>query len=29
MYYSPDLISDLFDVDSAWDSNRPTPVPEM
>lgn len=29
MYYNPDLLSDLFDVDKAWDSNRPTPVPEM
>ena len=29
MYYSPELVSDLYDVDSAWDSNRPTPVPEM
>ncbi len=29
MYYTPELISDLFDVDSVWDSSRPTPVPEM
>ncbi len=29
MYYSPDLVSDLFDVDIAWDENRPTPVPPM
>ena len=29
MYYSPDLISDLYDVSIAWDTNRPTPVPEM
>ena len=29
MYYNPDLLSDLFDVKSAWDSNRPTPVPKM
>ena len=29
MYYSPELISDLYDVDTAWDSNRPTPVPKM
>lgn len=29
MYYNPDLVSDLFDVDSVWDQNRPTPVPEM
>lgn len=29
MYYNPDLVSDLFDVDAVWDSSRPTPVPEM
>ena len=29
MYYSPELISDLYDVETAWDSNRPTPVPQM
>ena len=29
MYYNPDMVSDLFDVDSVWDSARPTPVPEM
>lgn len=29
MYYNPDLLSDLFDVDAVWDSARPTPVPEM
>ena len=29
MYYSPELISDLFDVETAWDENRPTPVPQM
>ena len=29
MYYNPDLLSDLFDVKSVWDSNRPTPVPKM
>lgn len=29
MYYTPDLISDLFDVKKAWDPNRPTPVPKM
>ena len=29
MYYNPDMLSDLFDVDSVWDSARPTPVPEM
>lgn len=29
MYYNPDMLSDLFDVSSVWDSARPTPVPEM
>ncbi len=29
MYYNPDMLSDLFDVGSVWDSARPTPVPEM
>ena len=29
MYYNPDMLSDLFDVNSVWDSSRPTPVPEM
>ena len=29
MYYSPDLISDLYDVSQAWDESRPTPVPQM
>ena len=29
MYYTPELISDLFDVDQAWDDSRPTPVPPM
>ena len=29
MYYNPELISDLFDVEAAWDESRPTPVPEM
>ena len=29
MYYTPELISDLFDVDSVWDASRPTPVPAM
>ncbi len=29
MYYNPELISDLFNVDEAWDSSRPTPVPKM
>ena len=29
MYYNPDMLSDLFDVSQAWDSNRPMPVPPM
>ena len=29
MYYTPDLISDLFDIKLAWDDSRPTPVPPM
>ena len=29
MYYNPELLSDLFDVNSVWDSSRPTPVPGM
>lgn len=29
MYYNPEMLSDLFDVNQAWDDSRPTPVPEM
>ncbi len=29
MYYNPELLEDLFDVETAWDGNRPTPVPQM
>lgn len=29
MYYNPEMLSDLFDVEDVWDSSRPTPVPEM
>ena len=29
MYYGPELLEDLFDVNEAWDESRPTPVPEM
>ena len=29
MYYTPELISDLFDVEQAWDDSRHTPVPPM
>ena len=29
MYYNPEKLSDLFDVDSVFDPDRPTPVPPM
>ena len=29
MYYNPEMLSDLFDVDAVWDDSRPTPVPPM
>lgn len=29
MYYNPELLTDLFDVNEVWDSSRPTPVPPM
>lgn len=29
MYYNPEMLSDLFQVDSVWDASRPTPVPAM
>lgn len=29
MYYNPEMLSDLFDVSTAWDNSRTTPVPEM
>lgn len=29
MYYNPEMVSDLFDAPSVFDSARPTPVPEM
>lgn len=29
MYYNPEMLADLFDVDAVWDSSRPTPVPPM
>ena len=29
MYYNPEMLTDLFDVNAVWDSARPTPVPEM
>jgi hypothetical protein len=27
MYHNPDLLDDLFDVESVFDKARPTPVP--
>ncbi len=29
MYYTPEKVNDLFNVDDVWDSTRPTPVPEI
>ena len=29
MYYTPELCTDLFDVETAWDDARPTPVPPI
>ncbi len=29
MYYNPEMLTDLFDVSAVWDSERPTPVPEI
>ncbi len=29
MYYNPDLLTDLFDVDSVWDSSRPADMPQI
>lgn len=29
MYYNPELLSDLFDAQSVFDSSRPVPVPPM
>lgn len=29
MYYNPDMLDDLFDVDSVFDSSRPVPVAQM
>ncbi len=29
MYYNPDMLSDLYDVEKAWDPARPTPVPAI
>lgn len=29
MYYNPELLTDLFDVNEVWDASRPTPVPAM
>ena len=29
MYYNPDKVADLFDVEKVWDDARPTPVPQI
>ena len=29
MWYNPDLLEDLFDVDKVFDPARPTPVPSI
>ncbi len=29
MYYYPDQMKDLFDVEDVWDDSRPTPVPQI
>jgi len=29
MYHSPSLLDDLFEVSDVWDSDRPTPVPDI
>ena len=29
MYYNPDRLDDLFNVDEVFDPARPVPVPEM
>ena len=29
MYYNPEMLSDLFDVDAAWDPKRPASVPPI
>ncbi len=29
MYYTPEKVDDLFNVDDVWDDARPTPVPEI
>ncbi len=29
LYYTPEKVEDLFDVDDVWDDSRPTPVPEI
>ena len=29
MYYNPNKLEDLFDVDQVWDTDRPTPVPRI
>ena len=29
MYYNPNKVSDLFDVDEVFDPDRPLPVPKI
>ncbi len=29
MYYNPEMLTDLFDVNEVWDNVRPTPVPAI
>lgn len=29
MYYNPDMLEDLFEVEEVWDDSRPVPVPTM
>ncbi len=29
LYYTPEKVTDLFNVDDVWDDTRPTPVPEI
>lgn len=29
MWYNPEMLDDLFDVDDVWDNTRPTPVPPI
>ena len=29
MYYNPEMLTDLFDVEKAWDPKRPSSVPPI